>query len=95
MTIAATSVRCKLLIDNEIVKQMMEVNYLGETITSYGLICKKISCHIKKANKMSGCMTFVSWNNTFLRLKMKARIYKSRVRPNLMYVKGKNRNYDN
>ena len=45
MTVTAMPVRCK---DNEIVEQIMEVNYLGVMITNYGSIGKEIGWQIVK-----------------------------------------------
>ena len=54
--------RCKLVVGNEIVEQIMEVSDLG--ITSYGSIGKEISCQIF----VSDLMSEVIWINKFLSL---------------------------
>lgn len=59
MTNAATPVRSKLVVDDEIVEQIMEVSYLGITITSHGSIEKEVNYQITRANSTSGCL-----NNT-------------------------------
>lgn len=69
-------VRCKLVVDNDIVENIMEVSYLLVAITSYGSIDKEISYRITKANRVSACMRDGIWNNKFL---MKASVNKEYV----------------
>ena len=64
VTTVATPVWCKLAVDNEVVEQIMEVNYLGVTITSCGSVGKEISGRNIKLNKCQD----VLWNNKILDL---------------------------
>lgn len=85
LTIARDPIRCKLVVDNDIIEQVMEVKYLGMVITSSGDIDRETNEQITKTNRIAGCMNGVIWNNKYLRSDTKARIYKSVLRPILTY----------
>jgi hypothetical protein len=52
MVIAKHPVRCKLVNDNEIIKQTSEVNYLGIKLTNDGNTEREITEQLMKANRI-------------------------------------------
>lgn len=72
--IAAALVRSKLVVDDEILEQIMEVGYLRLIITSYGSIGKELNCQISEVNRTPGCTNEITWNNSFPSLEIITRI---------------------
>lgn len=85
MTFSRDIIRCKLVVENEIVEQVMQFKYLGADITSGHDPVKELRGQINKALVMSGCLRDVAWNNKYMRRDSKVRIYKTCVRPIMTY----------
>lgn len=85
MTIAKDPLRCKLAIENKPIEQVMQLKYLGTTITSSGMSLQEVKDQVTKANRIAGCLNHAIWYNKYLRQESKLRIYKSVVRPILSY----------
>lgn len=86
MTIAKNPIRCKLVVDNQIIEQVLEIKYLGITLTSSGQTEKEIKEQIIKGNRIAGCLNYSIWYNKHLKQDSKVRIYKSIIRPILTYA---------
>lgn len=86
MTFSKEPIRCKLVIENENIEQVMSINYLGAKITSYGDLQQETEEQIVKANRIAGCLNNTIWRNKHLRMETKTRIYKGVIRPIMTYT---------
>lgn len=55
MVTAVESVRCKTVVDNEIIEQVMDIISLGTLITSCGQLEKEVTLQVLKTNRTAGC----------------------------------------
>ena len=85
MTICQVPIRCKLVIDNNIIEHISNFQYLSTNITSYGCLNEEVLLQNNKANRISECLRDTIWSNKYLRTDAKVRIYKSIIRPILAY----------
>lgn len=86
MVIAKEPQRCKLMVNNKAIEQVMTFTYLGVEISSYGNLTKEITSQTIKANSVAGCLKDVILRNEFLNIDSKVRIYKSCIRPIMTYA---------
>lgn len=86
ITISKEPLRCKLAINEYLIEQVMEIQYLGVTITSDGRSIKEAKEQSIKANRIAGCLNHSIWQNQYLRKDTKVRIYKAVIRPVLSYA---------
>lgn len=86
LTISKEPTRCKLVVDNNPVEQVMSFDYLGVNISSYGSLHKEVVQQTNKAAVVSGCLRDVIWRNKEMSTNSKVRIYKSCVRPIMTYA---------
>lgn len=86
MVVAKDPIRCKPVLNNYIIEQVMRIKYLGAEITSQGNTLNEVQEQITKANRISGCLNGTIWYNQFLQKETKVRIYKSVVRPIMTYT---------
>jgi len=77
LVVAKEPRRCKLAVYDEIVEQVMSFRYLGVEITSHQDRRSEVKTQIDKASRIAGCLKEVIWNNQFLKIEAKTRIYKS------------------
>ena len=85
ITTSKKSLRCKFEIDDRVVEQVMEFNYLGVKITSSGNLVKGIKTQAQKAARVAGCLNHLVWRNKHMRKETKSKIYKETVRPIMPY----------
>ncbi|CAG9835898.1 unnamed protein product [Diabrotica balteata] len=86
IVISKESIRCKLEIDGVSIEQVMETNYLGITLSSYGDVEKEVKNQVQKANKIAGCLNNTIWRNPHINTDVKSRIYKATIRPIMTYT---------
>ncbi|XP_055378925.1 uncharacterized protein LOC129610383 [Condylostylus longicornis] len=86
MVIAKNPIRCKLVINNKSVEQVMKFNYLGVETTAYRDIKAEMSKQTNKASLISGCLRQVVWRNKYMSQEAKVKIYKTCVRPISTYA---------
>lgn len=86
MTIAKEPLRCKLVIEDKPIEQVMQFKYLGMNISSDHDPTKDLRGQINKAAVTSGCLREIIWNNQYMRMDSKIKIYKTCVRPAMTYA---------
>ncbi|KAJ4451851.1 hypothetical protein ANN_03329 [Periplaneta americana] len=79
------SIRCKLEIEKKMIEQVMSFRCLGVDITSDRHIINEVRNQTQKAARISGCVRDVVWKNKYLNTESKIKIYKTAVRPILIY----------
>ena len=80
-TIAKEPLRCKLAVYGKSIKQVMNFKYLGVTITSSRDLEKEVKAQTVKASLISGYLRDIIWQNKYMLVDSKTRIYKTCVRP--------------
>ena len=85
MTIAKDPLRCKLVVENNPIEQVMQFRYLGIDISSTHDPVKDLRSQINKASALSGCLREIVWSNPYMRTDSKIRIYKTCIRPIMTY----------
>ncbi|XP_072764658.1 uncharacterized protein [Anoplolepis gracilipes] len=87
LVIAKEPIRCKLVVNDHIIKQVMSFNYLGvETYSGRYLLNKARTQTNNKAARIAGCLRDIIWRNKYMTTKSKIRIYKTCIRPVLTYA---------
>lgn len=86
MTTSKIPTRCKLVVDDKIIQQVMKFNYLGIELSGYGDIELEVRQQTNKALRVAGCLNDTIWKNKYLNSGTKARIYKSVIRPIMTYT---------
>ncbi|XP_045480943.1 uncharacterized protein LOC123685328 [Harmonia axyridis] len=79
-------IRCKLVLEDRPIEQLMSVAYLGVQITANQDRTKEIKDQTNKAARISGALRDIIWNNKHMRKDSKSRIYKTIVRPMMTYA---------
>lgn len=85
LTVSKEPIRCKLQLYDKVVEQVNHFQYLGVMITSHKDLIAEVNQQIVKASRISGSLNDTIWNNKYLQLETKTRIYKTVVRPILTY----------
>lgn len=85
MTITKEPLRCKLVIKNKTIDQIMSFEYLGCKITSSGFLEEEVRKQANKAAAISGHLKYPIWKNKHLSTECKSRIYKTCIRPVMTY----------
>ncbi|XP_044760224.1 uncharacterized protein LOC123317680 [Coccinella septempunctata] len=85
MTIAKDPLRCKLVVEDNPIEQVMQFRYLGVDISSTHDPVKDLRSQINKASALSGCLRDIVWSNPYMRKDSKVRIYKTCIRPIMTY----------
>ncbi|XP_057662518.1 uncharacterized protein LOC130897602 [Diorhabda carinulata] len=80
MTIASFTIRCKLVVKDNPIEQVMQFRYMGIDISSTHDPVKDLRSHINKASALSGCLRDIVWSKD-----SKIRIYKTCIRPIMTY----------
>ncbi|XP_044744146.1 uncharacterized protein LOC123306294 [Coccinella septempunctata] len=86
MVFAKEPIRCKIVINGEILEQVSRFIYLGVTVSSERRIVEEVRTQAHKVDKIGGCLRDIVWNNKTMSHKAKTRIYKACVRPVLTYA---------
>ena len=85
MSIAKVSIRCKLVVEDNSIEQVMLFRYLCIDISSSHDPVKDLRSQINKASALSGCLRDIVWSNPYMRKDSKIRIYKTCIRPIMTY----------
>lgn len=85
LVISKEPIRCKLVVEDRPVEQVMAVEYLGVRITSNQDRNRETREQTSKAARISGALRDIIWNNRHMRMETKIRIYKSVIRPIMTY----------
>jgi hypothetical protein len=86
MVVSKIPLRAKIVINDKTIDQVMQFNYLGTRISSWGNLAEDIRHQANKAAKLSGCLRSMIWKNRNMSIPSKVRIYKACVRPTLTYA---------
>lgn len=86
MVISKDPIRCKLVVDECIVDQVMNFNYLGVQASSSRNTVNEVDNQIRKAVRISGYLRDIIWRNKYMTAESKIRIYKTCVRPIMTYA---------
>ncbi|XP_015182496.1 PREDICTED: uncharacterized protein LOC107069571 [Polistes dominula] len=81
-----TPLRCKLVVDDKIIQQVMEFNYLGIIISNFSDIESEVRGQAIKVARTASLLNDTIFRNKHLRIDAKARIYKTAIRPILTYA---------
>lgn len=84
MTTSKITLRCKLVVDGSIVRQVMKCNYQGVEIFSFGEIETEVRTEVVKAITTAAQLEDTIFRNKQNRQKI--RIYKTNSRPILKYT---------
>ncbi|XP_050519479.1 uncharacterized protein LOC126893388 [Diabrotica virgifera virgifera] len=85
ITKAKDPLRCKLVVENNPIEQVMPFRYLGIDISSTHDPVKDLRSQINKASALSGCLREIVWSKPYMRTDSKSRIYKTCIRPIMTY----------
>ncbi|XP_057667260.1 uncharacterized protein LOC130900578 [Diorhabda carinulata] len=85
MTIAKDPLRCKLVVEDNPIEQVMQFRYLGIDISSTHDPAKDLRSQINKASALSACLRDIVWSNPYMRKDSKIRIYETCIRPIMTY----------
>lgn len=87
MVIAKEPIRCKLVVEEEIIEQVSSFQYLGIEIrvSSDRNLYKEVRQQALKGARISGYLRDITWKNKYLLTQSKVKIYKTVVRPTLTY----------
>ncbi|XP_050452220.1 uncharacterized protein LOC126851927 [Cataglyphis hispanica] len=66
MVISKEPIRCKLVINDEIIEQVMKLNYLGIEASSDRNIIREVQTQADKANRISGYLKDIIWRNKYM-----------------------------
>ncbi|XP_048516533.1 uncharacterized protein LOC125502453 [Dendroctonus ponderosae] len=86
MVISKDPIRCKLVVSEHIIQQVMNFNYLRLQVSSSRGTVNKVENQIRKAVRVSGCLRDIIWKNKYMTTGSKTRIYKTYVRPIMTYA---------
>lgn len=86
LTTSKYPLRCKLVVDDQIIQQEMTFKYLGIELCGFGDVESEVRQQVNKALRTAGCLNDTIWNNKHLRTETKARIYKAAIRPIMTYT---------
>ncbi|XP_055389934.1 uncharacterized protein LOC129618927 [Condylostylus longicornis] len=86
LTVSKTPLRCKLVVHDKPIEQVMCFKYLGVNITSCRDLRTEIKGQANKASLISGCLRGTVWKNKYLSTAGKVKIYKACMRPVLTYA---------
>lgn len=86
LVVAKNPVRCKLIVNDQAIEQVMTFTYLGVEISSSQDRKTEVLQQSKKAARMAGCLRDLVWNNKYMKREGKVRIYKTCIRPILTYA---------
>ena len=81
LVISKEPIRCKLVVENHPIEQVMSFQYLGVNTTSDRNLISEVRSQTTKFNNLSGCLRDVIWKNKFMLNQNKDRIYKNCIRP--------------
>ncbi|XP_056630500.1 uncharacterized protein LOC130441040 [Diorhabda sublineata] len=84
-TIEKDPLRCKLVVEDNPIEQVMQFRYLGIYISNTHDPVKGLRSQINKASALSGCLRDIVWSNPYMRKDSKIRIYKTCIRPIMTY----------
>lgn len=86
IVIAREPYRCNIVINEEIIEQVSELNYLGTIISAYGDLKSIVKNQISKSARIARALRPTIWRNNCIFTESKVRIYKACVRPVLTYT---------
>lgn len=64
----------------------MQIIYLGTSISSSGISLQEVKNQVININRTVQCLNYTIWYNKYQRPEWKLRIYKSVVKPILLYA---------
>ncbi|XP_056636720.1 uncharacterized protein LOC130445200 [Diorhabda sublineata] len=85
MTIAKDPLRCKLVVEDNPIEQVMQFRYLDTVISSTHDPVKDLRSQFNKEVALSGCLRDIVWSNPYMRKVSKIRIFKTSIRPIMTY----------
>jgi hypothetical protein len=80
MVISKEPLRSKLVVEENVIEQIMEMKYLGIRLSSYGNMEDESKEQVTKANKVTCCLNDTIWRKKYIKKETKSRIYKAVVR---------------
>jgi len=86
MVISREPIRCKLVVYDKIIEQVMSFKYLGIETTSTRSLFNEVRSQANNASRISGYLRDTIWNNKYMSTNSKVRIYKTCIRPILTYA---------
>lgn len=86
LTTSKIPVRCKLVVDDQIIQQEMKFKYLGIELSGFGDVESEVRQQTNKALRVAGCLNDTIWKNKYLQTETKSRIYKATIRPIMTYT---------
>ncbi|XP_060525304.1 uncharacterized protein LOC132701439 [Cylas formicarius] len=86
MTMTREPIRCKLIVEDKPIEQVMQFQYLGMNMSSCHDPTKDLRDQINKASATSGCLREIVWANGYMQKDSKIKIYKTCVRPIMTYA---------
>lgn len=86
MVISKEPIKCKLMVNDKTIEQVMIYKYLGIETSSDRNIIKEVQAQTNKANRISGYLRDIIWRNKYMTTESKVRLYKTCVRPILTYA---------
>ncbi|XP_029174771.1 uncharacterized protein LOC114943358 [Nylanderia fulva] len=86
MVIAKEPIRCKLMVNDHIVEQVMSFNYLRVETYSDRYLLNEARTQTNKAARIAGYLRGIVWRNKYMSTKSKIRIYKTCIKLVLTYA---------
>lgn len=86
MVISREPLRYKLVVHDKPIEQVQKFKYLGAGITNARDIYDEVRTQVIKAGQVSDCLRDIIWNNKYLTVASKVKIYKACVWPILTYA---------
>ncbi|XP_057654786.1 uncharacterized protein LOC130893037 [Diorhabda carinulata] len=86
ITTSKTPIRCKLVIDDQIIHQVMEFKCLGIEISGFEHIENEVREQTTKALRIAACLNETIWQNKHIGIQAKSRLYKVTVKPIMTYT---------
>lgn len=77
MVIAKEPIRCKLVVNDHIIEQVMGFSYLGVETSSDRYLVNEVRTQANKAARIAGYLRDTIWQNKYMSMKSKIRIYKA------------------
>jgi hypothetical protein len=86
LTISRNYTKCEVKLRGTMIEQVPKFNYLGAEISAKRDLKQEVRIQVMKAARISGCLYKLIWNNKYMTMDCKIRIYKTNVRPVLTYA---------
>ncbi|CAG9840620.1 unnamed protein product [Diabrotica balteata] len=86
MVTTANLLRCKLKLEGQIIEQVIELKYLGITLSSYEKLETEDEDQVNRANRAAGCVNETIWRNKNIGKETNGKIHKTVIRPIMIYA---------